>query len=514
MKRHMLVLPGGIEVTSGAQEINAIKSVTLTQCVNSGTELYVGSTCAAMLEAALITPEGGLSLNAGDEVALYEVDEAGARMLLGKFLLEKPTRPSANTMKLTAYDFVSKLDRDLTSWLAALAGWPYRLDVFAEMVCEVCGVQLAEGEIPGGDFLIQKFSGDGITGRQLMEWAAQAAGRFCRATAEGKIEFAWYSENPDGIEPGGERFYYQGSLSYEDYEVAPIERVRIQLTADDVGVSYPDNEGEANTYAVTGNYLLTTDSADRLLPVAQGIYETLQGLTYTPFKVSVRAELGIRAGDIVPVTDKNGYTFTALVMNRVHTAGKDTLESTGSARRDSAAVLNNTTLKAVAGRVFTVEKSLTGLSMTVSETKTDLQDQISRSSTDIAVLSDSIDAAVARYDEDMSGVSSQLSQLRQTAEGLRLGVERITDNGVDKVTTKTGYTFDAEGLDIHRSGSAIHNTIDHTGMYVRSGAEVMLQANSTGVIATDLTARHYLIVGTRARFEDYETGRTGCFSLI
>lgn len=514
MVKHLLRLPDGTEIFSGANEWNAVQSFTLTECVNSETELYVGSVCAAMLEMSLITPEGELSINAGDEVTLFQVDDGVDRVQLGRFILEKPTRSGPNKMKLTAYDFVSKLDKDLTAWLLSLSEWPYRLDTFAGMVCNACGVELEEMDIPNRDYLVQKFLGDGITGRQLMEWAAQVAGRFCRATHDGKIEFAWYKQNPDPIGPTGDRFYFQGSLSYEDYETEKIDRVRIQLTSDDVGVSYPDNEGEASTYPVTGNYLLTTDDAETLVPVAQHIYEVLKNFTYTPFKCSVSSSLGIRAGDIVQVTDKNGHTFTSIVMNRIHTTGKDELECTGSATRDSSDALCNTTMKTVVGKIFEVKKSIDGLEATVSRTETDLQGQIDRNSASIGVLSDNINATVEQYTEDMDGIQQQVSQLQQAANDVSIIVQTIESDGVDKVTTKEKrFTFNDSGLHIGDKGLEIVNTIDETGMYVTHSGSVMLQANEDGVIATDLTARNYLIVGTHARFEDYGDGRSACFHL-
>ena len=61
MYRHLWILPDGTEVFSGAEQENVLRSVKVTQSVNSGTELTLGSACSAMMEAELITPGGGLS---------------------------------------------------------------------------------------------------------------------------------------------------------------------------------------------------------------------------------------------------------------------------------------------------------------------------------------------------------------------------------------------------------------------------------------------------------------------
>ena len=75
-----------------------------------------------------------------------------------------------------------------------------------------------------------------------------------------------------------------------------------------------------------------------------------------------------------------------------------------------------------------------------------------------------------------------------------------------------GVTLDGSCFTIARSDSEMVNRLDETGMYVvRSGGEVMLQANANGVTATDVSVRNYLKVGDHARFEDYGTDRTACY---
>ena len=53
MYRHLLILPDGRELFSGADRLNALQSGKLTQMVNAGEDLTLGSVCGAMLDAAL-----------------------------------------------------------------------------------------------------------------------------------------------------------------------------------------------------------------------------------------------------------------------------------------------------------------------------------------------------------------------------------------------------------------------------------------------------------------------------
>lgn len=95
--------------------------------------------------------------------------------------------------------------------------------------------------------------------------------------------------------------------------------------------------------------------------------------------------------------------------------------------------------------------------------------------------------------------------------------QKIKDavDGIDSVTTSTGYTFGADGLRIAKQGEQMENKLDNTGMYVTRDNVPILTANNQGVTALNLTSHQYLIVGQNSRFEDY-TGdggeaRTGCF---
>ena len=131
----------------------------------------------------------------------------------------------------------------------------------------------------------------------------------------------------------------------------------------------------------------------------------------------------------------------------------------------------------------------------------------------VSVDVEGINATVSQQNSDINGLQEQMSTLQQTADGVSIQVQNIVDNGVDKVTTKTGYTFNDDGLKITKSGQEIENLLDNTGMYVTRSGETILQANNAGVVATDVTVRNYLIIGTHARFEDYGIDRTACFYI-
>lgn len=125
-----------------------------------------------------------------------------------------------------------------------------------------------------------------------------------------------------------------------------------------------------------------------------------------------------------------------------------------------------------------------------------------------------ITALASRTDTLESGLAdvTRKAELTISPEAVDIKISEAI-NGIDSVETSTGYTFDKDGLNIHKDGEEMHNTLDNTGMYVRRSGTDVLTANNEGVNAINLSARQYLIVGSNARFEDYPGNRTACFYI-
>ena len=121
------------------------------------------------------------------------------------------------------------------------------------------------------------------------------------------------------------------------------------------------------------------------------------------------------------------------------------------------------------------------------------------------------ETAVNTLTGEVESTRQEISEVKQAVDSFTLNFQKISDDGVDKVTTKTGFTFNEEGLGITKTDSDISTQITEDGMTVSDSGEALLTANHNGVEAKDLHARTYLIVGGRSRFENYGSDRTGCF---
>ena len=369
MVKNILVLDDGTEIAAGTVGQNAILSLTCTETVSKTTDLCPGAACSNKLEITIwVEPGTDLPITSGTRLTHYR-ETSGHRTLAGTYWAVKPTSQTRNTYKIYAYDAVSLLDGVQSTWLRSIQDqFPMTLWKFAGLVAQRCGVTIANNSLPrNGTYLVQAFYADNLTGRQLLAWVAEASCTFLRATPDGKIEFAWYTDY-NALQSIGPTVYIRDGLSHDKFQTAPVVKVQIRQSDDDVGVLYPSDESGSNALVIQGNLLLTSATAEALKPVAQAIFETMKGVTYTPLKVTVPADFPLPApGNIVSVTDARGNVLSSYIMTRKISGQQVTLESTGNATRDGTAAVNEQSYKNLTGKMLEIKTSVDGLEVKASD---------------------------------------------------------------------------------------------------------------------------------------------------
>lgn len=549
MLRNKLVRSDGSIIDS-----SVIISCEFTEEVNYSTNLSFGDVTSSEINVEIRSTE---AIQQG-EVLTYYMIEDGVETLIGEFITEKPTVASRSSIRFSAYDNVSKTEKLFSEWLRDnQALFPMSAMELLTTACSQCDVTYAGGEFPNQNVMISAFYADNITCRQILSWVGALAGRFVRANAAGEIEFGQYTENlshqvtykagyanpinlvvtdtkghvtitseemvvaDDGygnvvatienielidvdgnviVATGVAVPYLQGTLSYETYQTDAIERVQIKHSDDDVGVIYPA-EATGNCYAISQNMLLGACSVEDVTAVASNLYEQLKSVTYVPFSVTLPRTLKIRAGDIIALRDINGHSFISLVMKMSVTGSGVTISSTGDKSYGSTAAVASEKYNNLTGKVLEISKTVDGLSI-VNE--------------DLAGRVGSLELSTGAFEVQIRNEVDDLAKIAMTSEKVDIMVSDAVA-GIDSVKTSTGYTFDKDGLNIHKDGEQMHNTLNNKGMYVRRNETDVLVADDNGVNAINLTARVYLTVGENARFEDFNNGsnsrRTACFFI-
>ena len=411
MLRNKLVRSNGSIIDS-----SVIISCEFTEEVNCGTNLAFGDVTSSELTVEIRSTEPILQ---GESLTYYMIED-GVEKRIGVFIAEKPTVASRTSIRFSAYDNISKTEKSFSGWLREHQNlFPMTPMDLVLHICSYCGVTYAGGAFPNQGIIVNAFYADNITGRQILSWIGALAGRFVRANADGKIEFANYAENTDVVvaskkgyvDPmnllvtdtdgdvvvtskdmvvtddgegnaivtitgvntltaggnvalfAGESIpYKQGTLSYETYQTDVVERVQIKHSEDDVGVIYPVT-ATGNCYTINQNMVLGACSLEDVTMVAEVLYEQLKSISYVPFAVTLPRTVRIRAGDIVVIHDNDGNAFAGYVMKMSVTAAGVTISSTGDKSYGSSAAVASEKFTNLTGKVLEISKSIDGLTI-------------------------------------------------------------------------------------------------------------------------------------------------------
>lgn len=268
-------------------------------------------------------------------------------------------------------------------------------------------------------------------------------------------------------------------------------------------------------------WMLRTDLATLL----DNAITAIRGLTINQFDCSWRGNPTLEVGDKIGVVAYNNDVVESYILN-------DTIDYTGMLQEITSwryndnevetegtpislgDALNQTFAKVdkVNKEITLVVKDTQDMVKTVSELKVNTEGMLFEVENLSQKTNDNMDAMNNNFD-----TLSKKVQAAITSENLSIAIQTELENGINSVQTKTGFTFDEEGLTIEKSGSEMTTTITEDGMTVYRDQNEVLVADNVGVQAINLHAKTFLIVGNYSRFEDYinenNEPRTGCFWL-
>ena len=245
--------------------------------------------------------------------------------------------------------------------------------------------------------------------------------------------------------------YMQGSLKYENFTTDLIERVRINHSEDDIGVTYPE-EADGNCFIISENMLLGAMDSVNVTEVATYLYDQLKAVTYVPFSVTVPRTIQVRAGDIINVVDSNGNVFASYVMKVSVAAGGTTVSATGDKSYGTNAAVSSEKYKNLTGKILSISKSVDGLVITAE----DLTGKVSSLELSTEAFRTYVQNSFVTSDEFGSYRTDVSTELEQT-------VESFTEKFTYVQTSLDDATKDIEdlGKDVDNLGQSLSEVSAH-----------------------------------------------------
>ena len=236
----------------------------------------------------------------------------------------------------------------------------------------------------------------------------------------------------------------------------------------------------------------------------------VEGLTINQFDCSWRGNFLLEIGDKIALVTKDNVTVHSYVLNDVITYNGGFSEKTSWSFTENQS-------EQVTGNPVTIGESVRQTYAKVDR----VNNRIDMVAGDVAALSlntSGITASVTKITENIDVLEKKV-EASMTAEDVEIkisnAIQAREEEGINAVTTTTGFTFNQTGLTVSKSGTEMKTTITEDGMKVYRGYQEVLVANNEGVKAEDLHATTYLIIGKHSLLQDYRdanySNRTGCF---
>lgn len=418
---------------------------------------------------------------------------------------------TTNELSVTAYDLMYPDSAHLVSDIELPAS--YNLLYFASaasVTLKAAGVKFANMSSIDG-FMLNMPEGGNFDGSETVR---EALNDLAEAT-----QTIYYIDNDNWLvfkrlDKDGEAALQITKEDYINLQSKTNRRLGRIFHATELGDNLETSGAMGTTQFVRDNAFWTMLEPTEIVVQLELAKDTICGLTINQFECSWRGNFLLEIGDKIALTTKDDSVVYAYVIDDVIEYAGYFTETTRWAynANDAETDAAPTTLGEALNQTFAkVDKVNREIELLASKVENSDVGKVTEEVANLKLTTESITAEVSRLEKGIEEIENKVESTL-TAENLSI----LVSNSINSVKTETGFTFDAGGLTIAKTDAATKTTISENGMTIYNmNDDPVLTANNTGVVAYDLHARTYLIIGETSRFEDYENlegqRRTGCF---
>ena len=460
---------------------------------------FFGYGICQKLTVVLTDKNREIKINKGDGLKPYLTTTGEFPDIFPIFTVDDVKRDeNTNGLTLTAYDAIQAGAAHVVSELSIEA--PYTLADIARACASIIGASGIIANAP--NFSLEYPEGANLDGtetiRDILDAIAEVTQTIYYLKGDNTLVFKYIDKD---VEPAL-------TITKADYftlqDKAPVLLrgiCHITELGNNIIASLPV---AGHTQYINNNpFLELREDVDAILNTA---LRNMNGLYMTQFDCSWRGNYFLEPGDKIALVTKDDKTIISYFIN-------DKIEYTGGMKQTTSYICAEDTKETVSANPSTLGEALKNTYAKVDKVNQEIS-IVAQSAADnkknIASIQADLESISLDVSEQINGLTEQVS-LALDKEQVKIEIEERLEDGVDKVITSTGFTFNEDGLTIDKANSEMSTQITEDGMTVSKSGQVMLTANNQGVEATNLNATTYLIIGKNSRFEDYGSNRTGCF---
>ena len=311
-----------IEPVQITPDILPLNAVTISrQCVDDDSLMF-GGVFTDALKLSLFTDTDRYAFYNAEIILGYKIqigveddEPVYEEVPLGKFTVADADRPHSDTVNLTAYDPITKLDVPLGGEVLSGTAWEMFQKVERTTGYELGFDEAFVSNLPNSSSVISASAQDGMnTYRDVVKEICQLLGCFAMDNREGKLILKPFSTTPDltldisdwySMTPADYKCSYIGvsitsrSGTYEKMSENPNAR----------GLIYTVSDAPAWDYGIEEEQERRTEA----------IYDLVMGIEYTPAKIDMHDDPSFDCGDMLELiprgadpNDESTHIFTII----------------------------------------------------------------------------------------------------------------------------------------------------------------------------------------------------------
>ncbi len=415
---------------------------------------------------------------------------------LGIYNVDSFTDNYDNTLTIKALDNMIKFDSDDgyydASELINTKGYATLAEI-AQDICNKKGVELGSTSFFNSDKQVSLYD-NSYTARQYIGMIAEIAGCFAFIGRDGKLYFREIYQDETEISID----YFTEPRWGEEYQIT-----KVVYENGTINHSFGDDSG--NTLWISQDNLYVDED------VVQNIYNKMKDFTANSFTGRTIIDPAIDIGDKLiidekPVIYQGEMSFNMRFIAEIGSSIQIKNREETTTKKESQKVINR--------RVRNDINLIEGRIEQVVEETTENTSKISEHTQSINEIKNGVENVETLLEEETTTIKNRVETIENSTNYAITVTEEMQINGVSKVRTETGYTFDKDGLTVSKEGAETKTILNELGLSVKDATgsedENLLfagyneETGETIVKSKNMTIEKMIKIGANTLIKDFE----------